>query len=64
MSKIVIVGIIIGIIAIGIAGAVMLSPNQSDVSPTAEEIPSEPQPPKGKDIQINLEDGIAMHTTP
>ena len=42
----------------------MLSPNQSDVSPTAEEIPSEPQPPKGKDIQINLEDGIAMHTTP
>jgi hypothetical protein len=64
MSKITIIAIAIGIIAVGSAAAIMMGSEQPKVSPTIDETTVEPPTPKGKDIQLNFEDGIAMSVTP
>lgn len=63
MSKIAIIVIAIGIIAVGSAAAIMMGSEQPKVSPTIDET-IEPPTPKGKDIQLNFEDGITMSLTP
>jgi len=68
MSKIAIIAIIIGVIAVGSAAAFMMTSEQPAVSPVNDEPviepAAEPEPPKGKSIELTFEDGIAMSTGP
>lgn len=66
MSKAVIVGVIIAIAIAGIAVAVFTS---SDSNSVVDEMPEpvsipEPEEKKGRDIQIDLQDGLTMSSTP
>lgn len=65
MSKIVIIAVIIGIIIIGSAAVLLASPDQPvELNDESETSVPEPVIPKGRDIQIYLEDSLNMESNP